>query len=92
MNLNMDINDPHRSAPARRGMKGESAGRCDLSHSGVEKIPHTTWVKSLERCEIVERYDRGLLNSSGNFATFAATRLASSFVSNLAGDRRRAIG
>jgi len=25
-------------------MKGESAGRCDLSHTQVEKIPHTTWV------------------------------------------------
>jgi hypothetical protein len=34
-----------------------------------------------------ERYDCGLLNSSDNFATFAAIRRASSFVSNLAAER-----
>jgi len=35
---------------------------------------------------IIDRQD--LRNSSGNFAMFAAMRLASSFVSNLAADRR----
>jgi hypothetical protein len=42
--MNLDIIDPHQFAPARRRMKGESAGRSDLGHKDVEQFPHTTWV------------------------------------------------